>query len=114
MLHVADAEQSVQRHGDAVVVRRELGGDRSVLALNLGTSLVELDVEPGLDRRLRLGRGRRRRRAELPRPTHAFPGCTAALLLSATLIKHDRREGVERGVDVERTHRPSGSPSIST
>ncbi len=66
VLHAPDAEQSVQRQGDAVVVRRELDGDRSVLALNLGTSLVELDVEPGLD----LAFGSERRRSARCGATH--------------------------------------------
>ena len=50
VVHAADAEQSVERVDDAVVVRRSLDGDeRSVLALNLGASPVELDVDAGLE-----------------------------------------------------------------
>ena len=49
VVHAGDADQSVERVDDAVVVRRSLDGARSVLALNLGASPVELDVEPGLE-----------------------------------------------------------------
>ena len=48
VVHAPDAEQSVSRVGDAVVVTRHRADASSVLAVNLGESAVELDVGPGL------------------------------------------------------------------
>ena len=65
VLRGGDAEHTVTRHGDAVVVRRALEGRRAVLAVNLGRSPVDIDIDDraALDRGLRLLRravGRRR------------------------------------------------------
>ena len=45
VLRGGDAEHIVTRHGDAVVVRRALEGQRAVLAVNLGRSPVDVDID---------------------------------------------------------------------
>jgi maltooligosyltrehalose trehalohydrolase len=75
VVHSADAEQTVERDGDTVVVRRTLGDARSVLALNLGASAV--DVEVGDDVTLAFDSGG----AELDSRRLRLPALTAALIV---------------------------------
>ena len=45
VVHDPTAEQRVQRTGDAIVVERRLGNDRSVLILHLGDGPLDLEIE---------------------------------------------------------------------
>jgi maltooligosyltrehalose trehalohydrolase len=76
VVHAAAAEQCVERHGDTIVVRRTLDGAQSLLAVNLGGSVVEFDVGPGLETAFVTGG------AELVAGRLRLPGVAAVLLLS--------------------------------